>query len=52
MDLSTGLISSSTQVQSGTGLVRNALPRLHLVGRSAPKQSRPKSVGLFRVVAS
>ncbi|VDO53416.1 unnamed protein product [Haemonchus placei] len=35
MDSSAGL-NSSTQVQSGTGLVRNALPRPHLVERLAP----------------
>uniref|UniRef100_A0A0N4W2P2 RING-type E3 ubiquitin transferase n=1 Tax=Haemonchus placei TaxID=6290 RepID=A0A0N4W2P2_HAEPC len=40
MDLSAGL-NSSTQLQNGTGLVRNALPRPHLVGQLAPKQTAP-----------
>ncbi|VDO78510.1 unnamed protein product [Haemonchus placei] len=34
------------EVQAGTGLARNALFGLHLVERLAPKQSRPKSIGL------
>ncbi|VDO29084.1 unnamed protein product [Haemonchus placei] len=51
MDFSAEL-NSSTQVQGGTGLVRSALPRPHLVGRLAPKQSSSKSIGPFRVVSS
>ncbi|VDO44483.1 unnamed protein product [Haemonchus placei] len=43
-----GLISRA-QLQH-TRLVRNALPRPHLVGRLAPKQSSPKSIGPFRSV--
>uniref|UniRef100_A0A0N4VX13 Uncharacterized protein n=1 Tax=Haemonchus placei TaxID=6290 RepID=A0A0N4VX13_HAEPC len=43
-----GLINRA-QLQH-TGLVRNALPRLHFVGRLAPKQARPESIGLFCTV--
>ncbi|VDO48862.1 unnamed protein product [Haemonchus placei] len=40
MDLS-AVLNSSTQVRSGTGPVRNALPKPHLVGRLPPPPNSP-----------